>query len=333
MSIIPYYKSYTPTLDFNQIMKSFQKIKKTNFKNNVILVDWKTSVIFEYVVDYFTEECRWKCKVREKEMSPWDYYLSNYKSSPELIEPSSKSILEKARKDILSIGQCSHFSISVAYKVCQIFKASNWLDMSGGWGDRLLSALLQNINYTSTDPNSCLHPGYKSMIDYFTNISINKSNNKSNKSNNKSDNKKLKIDPNQYLCLETGFENIDKPPFKNLLKKQIKKYGLYDLFFSSPPFFDKEDYSKEETQSIKKFNTVDTWINDFMLVCLKKALPFLKSNCPIVLYMDDSNSTVKFVDKLIQKSKTITQIKYLGPIYYSYLDQPKKRPLYIWKKL
>ena len=52
-----------------------------------------------------------------------------------------------------------------------------------------------------------------------------------------------------YKIIKDGFENV-----------KIKNY--YDLVFTSPPFL-VEVYENTKKQSVKKFNTVEKWKNDF----------------------------------------------------------------------
>ena len=52
--------------------------------------------------------------------------------------------------------------------IIEHFNSKKILDMSSGWGDRLVGAMACNIDcYHGFDPNSCLHPGYKKMIEFF----------------------------------------------------------------------------------------------------------------------------------------------------------------------
>ena len=45
--------------------------------------------------------------------------------------------------------------------------------------------------------------------------------------------------------------------------KNINLKKSLDLCFTSPPYFDTEKYSDEDTQSYKKFPTEDGWVNGF----------------------------------------------------------------------
>ena len=56
-----------------------------------------------------------------------------------------------------------------------------------------------------------------------------------------------------------------------------KKKSL-DLCFTSPPYFDTEKYSDEDTQSYKKFPTEDGWVNGFLKKTIQNCYDGLKDN-------------------------------------------------------
>ena len=51
-----------------------------------------------------------------------------------------------------------------------------------------------------------------------------------------------------------------------------------DLCFTSPPYFDTEKYSDEETQSFKKYPTKDEWVNGFLQKTIENCYNGLKGN-------------------------------------------------------
>jgi hypothetical protein len=70
-----------------------------------------------------------------------------------------------------------------------------------------------------------------------------------------------------------------------------------DLLFSSPPYFDTERYSTEDSQSWKKYRTVEDWLNRFLFRSLENAFPTLKRNAWIALNVADSGDR-KICDSL-----------------------------------
>ena len=134
---------------------------------------------------------------------------------------------------------CNNFRISVCLEVLKLFKPKKWLDISAGWGDRLMSALLyQPLEvYCGVDPNPCLHPYYQEMI--------------------------KTLDPNgkkECILIKDGFETAVLPNIK------------FDLVFSSPPFFDLEIYSTASANSLVKYKGEDGWFNGFLMPSIYKAI-------------------------------------------------------------
>ena len=56
--------------------------------------------------------------------------------------------------------------------------------------------------------------------------------------------------------------DIYHSPVENILDKLKEK--RFDMCLTSPPYYDLEVYSHEETQSIQKFKSYDEWINEFI---------------------------------------------------------------------
>ena len=115
-------------------------------------------------------------------------------------------------------------------------------DMSGGWGGRLLGFLSSKNTkrYIGTEPSSKTFNGLRQMSDDFS---------------------YLKKDVDLY---KQGSETF--LPDKDSL----------DLCFTSPPYFDTEKYSSEESQSYIKFPTKEEWVNGFLKKLLKTAITDLK---------------------------------------------------------
>ena len=52
----------------------------------------------------------------------------------------------------------------------------------------------------------------------------------------------------------------------------------FDSIFTSPPYFDVEKYSDEETQSYKRYTTIDSWNKNFLHKTIGKLIPTLKKD-------------------------------------------------------
>jgi len=72
----------------------------------------------------------------------------------------------------------------------------------------------------------------------------------------------------------------------------------FDLVFTSPPYFDTEIYSSEQTQSCHKYKTYDGWLNGFLFVMAKEGLRVLKSGGYMIINIKNYKNN-KIVDDLI----------------------------------
>ena len=133
-------------------------------------------------------------------------------------------------------------------------------DMSGGNGRRLLGAIKSQINHIATEPASDTVKGLNEIIVDFGYIS----------------NIFRKI-PHMEI-VQKGSE--DFLPDKESL----------DLCFTSPPYFNTEKYSDEETQSYIKFPTQDEWVEGFLRKTIQNCRYGLKPNRYMLINIADVKS-------------------------------------------
>ena len=126
------------------------------------------------------------------------------------------------------------------------------LDMSSGWGDRLLAALsIPEIDYTGFDVNKDLVDGYHDII--------------------------------SYMSPDKDRARIYIQPFE---ENETLEEEYYDIAFSSPPFFIKEIYVGEN-QSTKKFPGFEEWMVGFLFHSLIKIWKSLKVGGIMAVHMAD----------------------------------------------
>ena len=71
------------------------------------------------------------------------------------------------------------------------------------------------------------------------------------------------------------FEDVDYSKYEN----------YFDTIFTSPPYFDVERYSDEDTQSWVRYKNIDSWNKDFLHSTLGKVIFTLKKDG--VLYQNN----------------------------------------------
>lgn len=261
--------------------------RRGNGKYVIIVDKWENNYELNNLTDYFSEKERILCKFGDKPLA-----MDAWKTWP---IGSSKNTLETRDRFYKNVRVCNNFRITVALAVLQMFgKPRRWLDISAGWGDRLLAALLcGHIDlYYSTDPNKRLQKCYKKMIATFA---------------------ATPADAKKFVIKTAGFERVKIP------------HNDFDIVFSSPPFFDLERYSEYADDSITQFATEPAWCEYFLLPCVTKAGEHLRIGGIIVLYIGASAESMR---RLFETMKEKSYM-YCGTIYF-YDTRP--RGMYVWKR-
>lgn len=138
-------------------------------------------------------------------------------------------------------------------------------DPSSGWGGRILGAMSvkddRKIHYIGTDPNPDNHiddktSKYSDIADFF---------------NNRTYRNGMFDNANTYDIYKEGSEEIHKHP-------RFKKYkGKIDLIFTSPPYFNREQYSTDPNQSCIKYgSSYESWRDGFLKPTLETCAKYLK---------------------------------------------------------
>ena len=144
----------------------------------------------------------------------------------------------------------SQFKPSIAKAFYDYFGSVNVLDFSAGWGDRLAGFYCGETtkSFVGIDPNSTNHPNYKRQVEFY----------KKHQTFFEEE-KEVKL-----IC--SPAEDVDYSDYEN----------YFDTIFTSPPYFDVEKYSDEDTQSYKRYTTIDSWNKNFLHKTIEKLIPTLK---------------------------------------------------------
>jgi hypothetical protein len=189
----------------------------------------------------------------------------------------------------------------------------NIWDPSSGWGGRILGAMsvendTRRINYIGTDPNTDHNTEtgrtkYHELADFY---------------NKHTDSPFATNPPHSYEFYQCGSEEMRNQP-------GFQKYkGKLDLVFTSPPYFAKELYSDDDTQSATKFNTFDTWVEGFLRPTLETAVEWLAPNRYLLWNIADA----KFANQMLPLEKISCDIleslgmKYEGKLKMALAQMP-----------
>lgn len=118
----------------------------------------------------------------------------------------------------------------------------NYYDYSCGWGMRLLVSLSYGVNYYGTDPNHILVGRLNEMVGDFRSAMIS----------------------NSTVDIRCAGSEVYVPEWSNKMS----------LCFSSPPYFDLEDYVHGE-QSIKKNANYKDWLRNYVCPTMKNCKDYL----------------------------------------------------------
>ena len=145
------------------------------------------------------------------------------------------------------------------------------LDISAGWGDRLIAAIAcKKINsYTGIDPNSKLHPRYSKIIKRWGGST------------------KVKM-------IEDAAEDCSVAFGSN----------KYDLIFTSPPYFNAEQYNGgKDKQTWCRYTSEDDWLTKFLFPVLEKCWKVLKPKGKLIINISDTrcnHKRVKICDPMVK---------------------------------
>ena len=184
----------------------------SNSNRYIILLNEDADYLnFNILSDMFVEDLRMRCKLKFESKSPFNYFYDNYATIADILIRLRQQITPHNVREAIyrEVKECTSFRPSNIVAMIQLFNAKSVLDFSSGWGDRLIGAISQDVEYIGIDPNSSLHPRYSLMIE------------------------RLSTNPSKYIMIE-GEAQTAVIPRRN-----------YDLIMTSPPYFDLEQYTPE----------------------------------------------------------------------------------------
>jgi len=187
-------------------------------------------------------------------------------------------------------------------------------DFACGFGGRMLGALgsKKNLKYLGVEP----------ATDTFNNLNI----------------------LGKHIEKATGRENIFKISKKGS-EDALLPANCVDFAFSSPPYFDLEVYSDEETQCYNRYPSLEEWFEGYVRQTIKNIFVALKPNCYYAVNIADfkiGNKNVQYVQKWIDISieegfvfdrEIAMQLqRRRGSGHTEKANAPKKEGIFVFKK-
>jgi hypothetical protein len=200
-------------------------------------------------------------------------------------------------------NKVNNFPANVARSIYNKYGGKNVLDFCSGFGGRLLGFWNSNCEkYIGIDPNK--------NINYMQILNKLKTNCPKNKD--------VKI---YRKCAE----ELDFKSFNT----------IFDCVFTSPPYYNLEVYTNDNTQSYNKYPQYNDWLNNFLWVCLNKSIEVLKSGGYLIINIknikkyniaDDMNNYLSTI-KSLQRLPDIEMVQ--ARRFY----KKSKELLYVYQKL
>jgi hypothetical protein len=150
---------------------------------------------------------------------------------------------------------------NVTKALTEFLGSKTMLDFSMGWGDRLSGAFASETieHYVGLDPRKENHPIYEEQRDFYQ---------------------------KHTSFFETQTKtNFYQSPAEDFDYSEYQDY--FDLVFTSPPYFNVERYSEDDTQSWVRYKSIDAWNEYFLHKSLEKIIPTLKKGGKMAINIAD----------------------------------------------
>ena len=213
------------------------------------------------VLNQWFEECIFECKAPRGQKSPMEalqndddieFILSYIADHPNFYTGNEvtnvKSFFRNAGRLAQKVANfCPKNARSIYFRYHNIDgDRINCLDTSAGFGSRMSSVLLSGHNYCGFDPNPKL---FAQLIDYKNWL----------REHNV-------IDKSQRVGLYKHGSEVHRPELDN----------MFDVSFTSPPYFNLEKYADDDSESTKNYNNYDLWLEKFVKPTIDNTYKYLK---------------------------------------------------------
>ena len=246
---------YTYNLNFEGKQQYFRRLNAGNNSSN-----------------YFQQKNRWSVdgSVSPGPQRTWE----NEKFMTSLMGSAYSLKMPKINRNVLRtmIGLrkyiCAQFKPNVSKVLYDKLRSKNVLDFSAGWGDRLAGFYASETSeyYVGIDPRKENHPIYNEQSEFY-------------------DTHRSMFEPKkkvEFIC--SPAEEVDFTKYKD----------TFDTVFTSPPYFNVERYSYDDTQSWVKYKEINEWNEQFLQRTLKNLWCSVKSGGYLLVNISDVYTNSKW---------------------------------------
>lgn len=326
--VYPYKRFHMPNIyelfkglkNFKPVVKSWQTLRglRLNFEGRIpdlmtgppnnrhftVLESDGSDYKVNQITDYFTEPSRMTTLIKDVPLSPADFWRRNAdwvisEMRRQKIEITPYNMREFLFRNIREATQFKATNSKWIYEwVARRMKLKEIrvLDPCGGHGDRLMGALGSDVVsvYEATDPNPELVSGWSEMIATFA-----------------------PKKPRRYRLHTIPAQEINE------------KFGMFEMVFTSPPYFDYEIYSSLPGQSYTQGESLDAWINNFLYIMLDRAWERIVEGGFMIIHLTDVQK-IRMCEPMYLHMKAKGDADFQGAII---AKAKNVIPMWIWRKI
>jgi hypothetical protein len=269
----------------------------------------------DILTEYFTETARMQARTRGNP-SPLEYYNQNREG----LEAQARELMERNREKALplrywlreaiyhNVKECNQFKITVTKCILRHYGARRVLDPSAGWGDRMLGAAAAGVErYLGVDPNRALRSGYDEIIEFLRASGQDTS---------------LHRPVTKCEVITDGF-----------LEAEIRE--TFDTVFTSPPFWDYEEYVPDHgdvaKQSITGISSPEEWLQRFLIPYVTKAWGLLEPGGTFAIYISDVPGS-HYLEGMYRHITDRLRGRPLDCLAMATADLRRGFPVWVWRK-
>lgn len=168
-----------------------------------------------------------------------------------LWQNASEQLITFVQRGINGVQYINEFPPFVARQLAINYglnSGSSVLDPCAGWGGRMLGFSTIVNSYSACEPSTRTYEGLLQLSQFIQSF---------------------------------------RPEFRATILcepfEDVKLLRKYDFALTSPPYYDTEEYTKEETNSLNRYKSFEAWSDYFYLPLIKNTMNALKENCAFVL--------------------------------------------------
>ena len=231
-----------------QLLKDIASYRNGNGRLNKVLNHWFEECIYSCQTKY--EKSPIKALQNDTDM---EWILNYIKSKPKFYNSDNeitnvKSFFRNGTRIARKVANfCPKNARDIYFRYHDINgERLNCLDTSAGFGSRMSAVLLSRHNYCGFDPNHELQIKLKDYLKWLRVHDV--------------------LEPTQRCGLYEQGSEIHKPELDN----------LFDVSFTSPPYFNLETYYNDNSESTKNYNNYELWLEKFVKPTIDNTYKYLK---------------------------------------------------------